>query len=81
MARVEMDCNLKKLSQLFHAYRHAKIAKTQIMVDSLFENSLDIFFLLFCKHFVYDKGTLFLFGAVFTHIRQHHHDIAHLSCT
>ena len=32
-----------------------KLAKTRILVDSLFQNSLHIFS-LFQKHFVYDKG-------------------------
>ena len=29
------------------------------MVSSLFENSFDIFFLMFYKQFVYDKGIRF----------------------
>ena len=36
------------------------------MVDFLYENLLDIFLLVFYKHFMYDKGTQFLFEAVLT---------------
>ena len=39
MARMEMDCTLKKL---FITLCPRKLVKTQIMVNSLFENSLDI---------------------------------------
>ena len=53
MVRVKMDCNFFK----FIALRLVKLAKTLIMVYSLFVNSLDIFLLLFCKHFVFGKGT------------------------
>ena len=49
-----MDCNLKKVIGI--ALCLGKLAKNQIMIVSLFENSLDIF-LLFYKHFVYDKST------------------------
>ena len=47
MARMEIDCN----------FCLGKLAKTLIIVYSVFENLLDIFLLVFYKHFVYEKGT------------------------
>ena len=41
-----MDSNLKTLFN-----------QASIMLGSLLKNSLDIFLLVFYKHFVYDKGT------------------------
>ena len=54
MAWMDMDCNLK---ELFNALSLKKLATIQIMVYSLFTNSLDVFLLVFWKHFVSDKGT------------------------
>ena len=45
-------CILKKLGMI--ALCLGKFAYTRIIVYSLFENSLDIFLLVFYKHFVYD---------------------------
>ena len=37
-----------------------------LSLTPVLENSLDIFLLVFCKYFVYDKGTWFWFEAVLT---------------
>ena len=57
MARMEMDCILKKLGLFFQVYRFClgKLDKTLVMVYLLFENSLHISPLVFSKHFVYEK--------------------------
>ena len=59
MARMEMDCILKKWGYLFQVYSFClgKLAKILIMVYFLSVNSLDIFLLVFHKHFVYGKRT------------------------
>ena len=59
MARMEMDCHLKKWANFFKFIMLClgKLAKTKIMVDSLFENLPDIFLLVYYKYFVYDKCT------------------------
>ena len=41
----------------FIAFCPGKLAKTEIMVQSIFENSLHIFLLVYFKHILYDKGT------------------------
>ena len=58
MARMEMDCILKILGSFFKfiASLLETSAKTLIIVYFLFENSFDIFLLVFYKHFMYDKG-------------------------
>ena len=52
MARREMDCILKKMPLIFEVYSFyfGKLAKTLIMVYFLFENSLDIFLLVFYQY-------------------------------
>ena len=54
-ARIEMDCSLKNFPDFFKfiGLCLGKLVKTQIMIDSLLENSLDIFLY---KYFVYDRG-------------------------
>ena len=53
-----MEMNYNPIYLKF-AWCFGKRAQTQIIVDPLLENALDydIFFLVFYKHFVYDKGT------------------------
>ena len=59
MARMEMDCILKKWGYLFKVYSFClgKLAKILIMVYFLFLIHLIPFFLVFNKYFVYGKGT------------------------
>ena len=52
MARMKMDCN--PYFSKFIALLLGKPIKTQIIVVSLFENSLDIVLLVFHKHFMSD---------------------------
>ena len=59
MARMEVDSKLKTFGQAtfkFIALCFGKLAKTLIMVYSLFANPRDIFLLVLYKHFVSDKG-------------------------
>ena len=59
MARMEVDSKLKTFGQAifkFIALCFGKLAKTLIMVYSLFENPRDIFLLVLYKHFVSDTG-------------------------
>ena len=54
MAGMVLDCILKKIAlTFFQVYRFylEKLAKTLIMVYFLLENSIDIFLLVFHKHF------------------------------
>ena len=62
-------CNLKTSGHFFPSLLPSvppkEPAQTQNMVDSLFENSLDIFLLVFyeLKHLVYGKdASFFIFG-------------------
>ena len=59
MARMEMDCILKKWGYLFQVYSFClgKLAKILIMVFFSLVNLLDIFLLVLHKYFVYGKGT------------------------
>ena len=62
MARMGRDCNFKKKKNWASSFKFTalclgKLTKIQIMVDSLFENSLAIFLLVFYVHFVDSKGT------------------------
>ena len=54
MARMEMHCNLKNWAEHFKftVLFLGKLTKILIMTYSLFANSLDIFLLVFYKHFV-----------------------------
>ena len=63
MARMEMDCTV---FFKFITFCNGKLATTQIMVTSFFNNSLDIFLLVFYTHSMYDKGTYFLFSVAVT---------------
>ena len=49
----------KKKANFFQVYRFClkKLGKTVIMVDSLSKNSLNVFLLMFYKHFMYDIGS------------------------
>ena len=59
MARMEMVASWKNEANLFQVYRLwlEKLAKTQIVVYFIFQNSRHIFLFVFYKNFVYDKGT------------------------
>ena len=60
MAGMEMVGNWNWANLLkFIALYFRKLSKTQVMVDSLFKNSLDIILLMFYEHFGYEKGTVF----------------------
>ena len=48
------------------------------MVCSPFENTLYIFLLVFYKHFVFDKGTLFQFEALLK--QRYHRRISYGEC-
>ena len=55
-----MDRDLKKMGSVFNfiALCLGRLAKTQIMVYSMFENALDIFLLVFYEHFMSKKKVL-----------------------
>ena len=59
MAKMEMDCILKKWGYLFQVYSFClgKLAKSFDYGLFSVVNSLDIFLLVFHKYFVYSKGT------------------------
>ena len=59
MAKMEMDCILKKWGYLFQVYSFClgKLAKNFDYGLFSVVNSLDIFLLVFHKYFVYSKGT------------------------
>ena len=57
MARMEIDCNLKNVISGLSPCVLENLIKS--LVYSLFENFLDIFSLVFYKHFVYGKGIKF----------------------
>ena len=59
MARMEMDCILKKWGYLFQVYSFCLGKLVKILDYGLFSpvTSLDIFLLVFHKFFVYGNGT------------------------
>ena len=59
MARMEMDCILKKWGYVFQVYSFCLGKLAKIFYYGLFSlvKSLDIFVLVFHKYFVYGKGT------------------------